>query len=114
MLSGARAFDKAHAAMHLNAQRGDFNTDISGPCFCNRGEKGGAFFRGFALFRVCFTVRAIHCCCGHVADGARGIGAAAHEHEHTAHIRMRDDGAHAIDRAAKRAALFALGRISEC
>ena len=86
MLGCACLFDKAHAAMNLNAEAGDFCSDVCAPCLDQRGEDFAHIGRGFIAQSA-----AIHLTGCVIKQGARAFCQRLHPYQHAAHIGMLDD-----------------------
>ncbi len=112
-LCGAGLLDKAHAAVHLHAERSDFDADVAGKRLGQRRQQRGAGVRRLAGGLVGAALGAIERHCGGVADAARGLGERAHGHEHALDVGMGDDRRRLGCRHSRCAALLALARIGD-
>src|SRR5690554_7243662 len=87
-LRGTGLFDKAHATMHLNTQRGNVHGLISGERLDHRNQ-----YINTRLGRL--SLSAIHCMARHVQlgctvqrQGAQGVGTGTHGEQHAPYIKM--------------------------
>ncbi len=104
MLRGAGLLDIAHAAMHLDAGRGDLDPLVAAPGFDDRDQQlGAALCLGVALRRI--DRRG-----GEIGERAGRLGAGAHRQQHAPHVGMVDDRRYraAISRWARHADRLAL------
>ena len=86
MLCGAGFLDEAHAAMDLDAERGDLDPGIGRPGFQHRDQHFGACLRGSIA-----DVATVDLSGGVVQQPAHRLGQTAHAQQHAAHIGMVHD-----------------------
>ena len=94
VLGRARLLDIAHAAMHLNAERGDFVADVGRERLGDRRQQSGALARPAAGGVIAAMQRTIDRDRGQMADSARGVRQRLHGQQHALHVGMFDDRAH--------------------
>jgi hypothetical protein len=86
ILGGAGFFDKAHAAMDLDAQRGNFAARVGAVGFGKRSQKVDHFTR------ACFAQRGtVHIARCQIEKRPYGLGSGLHAQQHAAHIGMFDN-----------------------
>ena len=105
MLRGAGLLNEAHAAVNLDAERGDLAADIRAEGLGDRGQEPGEGVIALALGFVRRMIEEIDRPRRRETDRAGCRGHAFHGHEHAAHVRMLDDCRHAV--YARAPALFA-------
>ncbi len=113
MLRRAGLLDEAHAAMDLDAQRGNLGADIGGERLGDRREECGALVGRLAGGGITGEMGAIERDRGRKADGARRPGERAHGQQHAPHVHMGDDRQQLGRRHAGTAALTTLARIGD-
>ena len=91
VLRGAGFLDEAHAAVDLDAERGDLLRDLGAPALDDRDHQLGERELAPARFGVGMPVRVVERGRSHVAQRPRGLGARAHRHQHPSHVGMADD-----------------------
>ena len=108
VLGRAGFFDEAHAAVHLHAQRGDFQAHLGAVALDQRHH---VFVEGLVLLARIGIGVVVGCVVGagaHAGHGAAAFGVGAHGHQHAAHIGVVDDGRSGGHGAIHRAALHAV------
>ncbi|MNJ30555.1 hypothetical protein D3C77_251550 [compost metagenome] len=91
ILSRAGLLDEAHAAVHLNAHRGDLAADVGGPGLGDGGEQVLAALPDLALFLGGGVAGQVSGDAGRQADGAGGGDLGLHHRQHTAHVGVIED-----------------------
>ena len=91
VLGRAGLFDEAHAAVNLDALRGDVATDIGRPGLGNRGEQVLAALPASAILCGRGVFREVGGDAGRQADGAGGGDPCLHHRQHAADVGMVDD-----------------------
>jgi hypothetical protein len=110
MLRGAGLLDEAHAAMDLDAERGDLVANVGGERLCDRRQQRAARRGVSARLGIAGAGGDVERHRGGVADGARRRRQRAHLHQHPLDVGMHDDRIRTVAGLADRAALAALLR----
>ncbi|MNQ77520.1 hypothetical protein D3C85_923900 [compost metagenome] len=91
VLGGAGLLDEAHAAVDLDAQRGDFAADVGGPGLGDGGEQVLAALPDLALGLGGGVLGQVGGDAGGQADGAGGGDLGLHDAEGAAHVGVVED-----------------------
>ena len=112
MLGGAGLLDIAHAAVHLDAEGRDLDTDVGAPGLGDGGQQIEARVRRGTDLGVGVAPGDVVLGRGVVADGAGCLGEDPHLHQHTPHVGMANDRNRLLP-AAQRPRLNALPRMGD-
>ncbi len=108
MLRRAGLLDEAHAAMHLDADRGDLDAEIGGPCLDHGNEQIDAALLRRADVTVGMMARTVDGAGGVIGERAHRLGLRAHRQQHAPDVGVMDDGISAAGWRGDRLALDAL------
>ena len=91
MLGRTRLLDVAHAAMHLDAGRGDRDAHIGAPGLDHRDQQIGAALVTLAPGRIGVAPAAVEQRRGIIGQRPHRLGRGAHRQQHAPHIGVVDD-----------------------
>ena len=100
MLGGAGFLDIAHATVYLYAQGGDLIGHLGQPTLDDRRHQVDPASVGSGDIGIAMALKQILVRLGGVRQGAHGLGAGLHQHQHAAHVRVVDDGGFTAGSAA--------------